>query len=332
MSEPRTDLADPETVRLSTPSGRLIAHVAPALGGELCGLQLVRGGVAHELLYRGMNFGPTDDWIGRAPILWPATGRNYPAGSEPTASTFRAFPLGWTHRGIAYPMPVHGFARNLPWRLDDSSESTVRLLLHSSLSTRAFYPFDFAISVQYELTDLGISLCHSIKAHKSNDGPMPFSIGNHITFRVPLLSESDPARTILTTSGRHILGVDATGRLNGDVTPNRYFADGHALLELEPRKVYAFTGYDDGPIATLEDLSAGLSIRLTHRPDRWPEGVHNPFVFWGDPAAGFVSLEPWVGTFNSLATGLGIIKLSPGEAFRWQLDIDVADRGEQEIR
>jgi len=332
MSGPRTDRAYPETFRLSTPSGRLIAHVAPALGGELCGLQIVRGGVAHELLYRGMNFGPTDDWIGRAPILWPATGRNYPAGSEPTASTFRAIPLGWTHRGTAYPMQVHGFARDLPWRLEDRSESTVRLLLHSSLSTRAFYPFDFEFSLLYALTNLGLSLTHTITARGSNDGPMPFSIGNHITFRVPLLPESDPARTILKTSGRRLLGVDATGRLNGDVTPNRYFSHGHALLELEPRKVYAFSAYDDGPIATLEDPSAGLTIRLTHRPDRWPESVHNPFVFWGDPAAGFVSLEPWVGTFNSLATGLGIIELPPGESFRWQLDIDVADRGERESR
>ena len=49
-----------------SPGGELQAYIAPAHGGDLAGLELRRAGRWSELLYRGLDYRPTDGWTGKA--------------------------------------------------------------------------------------------------------------------------------------------------------------------------------------------------------------------------------------------------------------------------
>ena len=116
VAGPSSDLAEqpPTFVTLAPTGGTLRAHVAPDAGGEMAGLEYVIGGKPVELLYRGMDFSPTRDWTGKAPILWPAVGSNHipvPGDAKPFA--------GWISNGQRFPMPGHGFVRDKKWRLED---------------------------------------------------------------------------------------------------------------------------------------------------------------------------------------------------------------------
>jgi len=313
----------PELVVLSTRDGGLAAYVAPARGAELVGLELVRGDQRHELLYRGRDFRPAEGWSGRAPILWPATGRNYleASGDNPNAP-------GWSHRGVRYPMSIHGFARNRPWRVNriegSADQALVSLVLTDDPETRENYPFGFRLQVDYVLAGATLAVRHTVMAASSNDSPMPFSIGNHITFRIPLAPGGEAERMTIQTPATLRLDMDAAGKPTGQVTPDDRFFTPFPLTALQPLTVYALGGYAGEPHARLVD-PAGVAVTLSHRFDRTPSGVPVLFNFWGDPAAGFFSPEPWVGKQNSLASGDGAILLAPGEQFRWTLTIRVED-------
>ena len=55
------------------------AGIAPSRGGELSSLRVRYGQELLETLYLGRDYTPRDGWTGKAPLLWPATGRNFPA-------------------------------------------------------------------------------------------------------------------------------------------------------------------------------------------------------------------------------------------------------------
>src|ERR1044071_4035618 len=69
----------PTFVVLRDQGGGLEAAVAPEHGGELSGLRVRRGDRWIELLYLARDYSPRDDWTGKAPTLWPATGSNFPS-------------------------------------------------------------------------------------------------------------------------------------------------------------------------------------------------------------------------------------------------------------
>src|SRR6266498_4070617 len=65
-----------ELVVLHDEKGGLEASICPSQGGELCSLRLRHKGAWTELLYRAADYSPAEGWRGKAPLLWPATGRS----------------------------------------------------------------------------------------------------------------------------------------------------------------------------------------------------------------------------------------------------------------
>ena len=65
------------TVCVEDSAGGLRATIVPQRGAELASLQVRHRGGWVELLHRALDFSPTDEWQGRAPLLWPAVGRNF---------------------------------------------------------------------------------------------------------------------------------------------------------------------------------------------------------------------------------------------------------------
>ena len=98
----------PEFVVLRDEKAGIEAAVAPSEGGELSGLKVRFQGRWIELLYRARDYSPTAGWRGKAPLLWPATGRNFAPGTPPDGGdeVVGSYDLD----GQRLRMPIHGFA------------------------------------------------------------------------------------------------------------------------------------------------------------------------------------------------------------------------------
>lgn len=311
------------TIRLRVPGGELQAHIAPTHGADLAGLEVFRAGRWSELLYRGMDYRRTDGWTGKAPILWPAVGRNYPGAGAPPASTGR---LGWVLRGRVYPLPLHGFARDQAWRVVRRGACAgsvyLALTLRDNDRTRSMYPFGFKLTTEYRLWRDTLYIRQAVHAGSSNAEPMPFSIGNHITLRIPLLPGEDPLQTTISTPATEQVFTDGAGRPTGRVAPVSY-ANPRLLSSFEPLTPVSLSGYPAGrEWVRLQDPS-GFAVTVAHSEDRRPAGTPVLFNLWGDPAHGYFAPEPWVGKQNSLATGDGVIALRPGDRYRWTIAVRV---------
>ena len=315
-------LERPQLVRLSVPGGRLQAYIAPAHGADLAGIELRHDGQWLELLYRGRDYRPMPGWTGKAPILWPAVGRNfpYPAGSGHPAG------LGWILHGTVYPLPIHGFARDRIWKVvrrgSCDGSAFLTLALGDDAQTRRMYPFGFTITTEYRLWRNALYIRQMVRASRSNHEPMPFSIGNHITFRIPLLPGADSGETTVSSPATEQVITDDSGRPTGQVVAASY-GKPRLLSSLRPLTPVSLAGYPPGQEwVRLEDRS-GFAVIVAHSEERQPGGTPVLFNLWGDPRHGYFATEPWVGKQNSLASGDGIIALAPGKTYRWTVEVRV---------
>jgi hypothetical protein len=279
------------------------AAIAPARGGELSGLRVRFAEEWLETLYLARDYSPRKGWTGEAPLLWPATGRNFPPDLEERRKAGEVFDEGaWEWNGQRYPMPIHGFVRDLAWELE-SAEAAVdapraRVTLEDTAETRRMYPFGFRITAEYTLAQGALEIRYDVTADADNEGAMPFSIGNHITFVTPLVPGGDAGKVVLVTpSSEELLKTDY-GVPTGETRP-RSHADGIELAALERLRAFSLTGYSGEPFVELRD-PAGLTIRMSHRASEVPNAPVILFNLWGGAAGGFFSPEPWVGLQNSL--------------------------------
>ena len=317
-----------ELIILSDADAGVEAGIAPSQGGELSSLRFRRGTDWLETLYLGRDYTPRDDWTGKAPLLWPATGRSFPPDLEERRKAGEEFNDGaWEWKGQRYPMPIHGFVRSLPWQVRSSEAgqrgARAELTFADTAATREMYPFGFELSAEYALVDGALSINYEVLADVENGDPMPFSIGNHITFVTPLVPGSDAGRVVLVTPSSEEILKTGYGIPTGEIRP-RSHAEGIELAGFERRAAVSLTGYDAGPFMELRD-PAGLTIRMSHAASEVPESPIILYNLWGDAQDGFFSPEPWVGLQNSLVSGQGLIHLDPGGRFEWTIRIEITE-------
>lgn len=311
-------------VILTDREGGVEAAVAPSKGADLSGLKVRLGDDWIETIYLARDYSPREGWTGKGPTLWPAVGRNLPPDLDERNTGGVELPRGgWDSGGVRYPMPGHGFARDFPWALVDQgandSRAYVRLALTDSPETRESYPFGFRLELEHRVVDGRVELRYRVAAAEDNERPMPFSIGNHVTFRTPLVPGADPlALELVTPSSTEILKEG--GLPTGETRP-RSHPEPIELRNFEVREAVSLTGYEGDPRLLLRD-PAGLSMRLSHTASRVPEQPVVLFNLWGDAAGGFFSPEPWVGLQNSLVLDQGLVRLEPGETFDWTVRIE----------
>lgn len=112
-------------------------------------------------------------WKRTSPVLFPVVG-------SLNKGVYR-------HGGKEYPMPQHGFARDMEFDLVQNTEDGLRFLLKSSEEMRAKYPFDFALEIGYRFDKKDESrLIVSWKVVNLDSSDMYFSIGGHPAFMCPL--------------------------------------------------------------------------------------------------------------------------------------------------
>ncbi len=328
------DAAGAELIVIRDEAGGIEAAIAPAMGGELSGLRVRHGGAWIETLQLARDYAPREGFGGKGPFLWPATGRNFPPDIEARRRAGEVFDNGaYEHGGVRRDMPIHGFARDLPWMVDETSasEDSARALLSlgDSDSTRAMYPFGFRCSVEYVVSGGTLELRYVVRAAADNAEPMFFSIGNHITFLAPLVEGSDPAAMVLTSPASLELLKTDYGIPTGE-TREAAFAEGMELGDYPPMVPTSLSGYPEGADPYIEYSDpAGLTLHMSHRASEVPEPPVILFNLWGDVRNGFFSPEPWVGLQNSLVQRQGLIYLDPDEEFSWTVRISYDSQGHQ---
>ena len=129
-------------------------------------LMSLRDALGTEYLWQG----DPRYWAERSPLLFPMVGRL--RGGKTLIG------------GREYSMGCHGFASAQEFRPVMQSSDSVTLSLRANEQTLAQYPFDFHLLASYQLADNRLSV--SLEVMNLGDVPMPFAIGGHPGFRVPL--------------------------------------------------------------------------------------------------------------------------------------------------
>lgn len=288
--------------------------VDPQHGGEVSGFSVMIDGEWRELIYRATDYSDQAGWRGKAPMLWPATGVTISeAGGR----------FSYTTGGRLYEMPMHGFARTQPWDVLASEASPdfamARLELTDTDRSRRLYPFGFSLQVEYRVDQCGLEIHYLVAADSGNRGTMPFSIGNHITFRLPLVEASPAGEAKFQTNLPEEYILDSRRVFTGRVQPSRYTGQ-HRVGELPRRRAISLGGDVGTPYVRVLDPS-GFFVKLSHRV---PDGVPAKtvlFNLWADLDEGFFSPEPWIGAQNALNSGYGLVSLPPGRAWDWRIRI-----------
>ena len=105
-------------------------------------------------------------WAGRNPILFPMVGSTWTKDYQIDGKT--------------YKMGNHGFARHSEFTVESVSEDTIVLSLSDNEETRAQYPFEFKLTVTYQLSGRKLTITYRIDNHSPR--MMPFSFGLHPAF------------------------------------------------------------------------------------------------------------------------------------------------------
>ncbi len=296
------------------------AAIAPSQGGELSSYRIQVNGQWIELLYRARDYSGGDGFQGKGPLLWPVVGGQYKLDAPPANSCVTG---PYEIAGKTYIMPCHGFARNLPWkeiqRSADRGGARVTVELRDSEATLPAYPYSFQVTATYQLSGGRLTIDYTVTSGAGNSTGMPFSIGNHIAFKLPFVEGSDPGKMTFETPSTAQLLRNAKGLLNGEEKP-RSFQVPEELGSFDANAALPLSGYRSQPYARLVDPQ-GVSVRLTQQASSTlPEPLVR-FNVYGSPARGYLCPEPFFGIQNSLGLNQGLVRLAPGESWKWRLEI-----------
>ncbi|MDG4854098.1 MULTISPECIES: aldose 1-epimerase family protein [unclassified Mesorhizobium] len=270
-------------------------------GAEVVSLRDAEG---TQLLWQA---GP--EWRRHSPVLFPIVGRL--KGDQ------------LRHRGKAYPMTQHGFARDRRFAWVEQGPSSCTLVLTDDTETRTRYPFAFRLAISYSLgpRQLGVTF----EVANTGDEVLPASVGAHPAFNWPLLPELPKEAYRLTFA-------------DDEPAPIRRLKDGLMLPTPQPTPVEGKTLalserlFDDD--AVILDRPASTSVR--YAAGRGPaiemswQGF-NELGIWSKPGgAPFLCIEPWHGVASPVdfdgefADKPGVMLIPPGAKRRLTYRITIS--------
>lgn len=292
-------MADRVTLR----SDALTASIHP-LGAELWSLRDADG---RQL----MTDADPAFWSGHAPLLFPIVGAL--AGDQ--------YRLG----DRTFAMPRHGFARRSEFALVAADKAQALFRLEASEQSRAFYPFDFRLDMEFAIE--GATLAMTATISNRGDAPMPFSFSYHPAFAWPLPYGG------AVEEHRIVFERD-------EPAPIRRLDPATGLVAPDPQpspvkgKVYAPTYADFEADALIWDelASRSLTYGVPGQPCLRIDFPDTPMLgIWQKPGARFLCIEPWAGIADPLGfTGdftdkPGVMTLAPDAQQRLRMDVTLLE-------
>lgn len=137
-----------------------------------------KGAELQSIQHKKANFdylwqGAPGYWSKHAPNLFPIVGRLNESKYQKD--------------GEFYEMNQPGFARDLVFEKGKVTEDEAVFLLHDSEETQRRYPYQFTLMIGYRLEGNRVTVTYRVENH--SDGVMPYSLGGHPAFNLPLNGE-----------------------------------------------------------------------------------------------------------------------------------------------
>ena len=281
---------------LTTISDGTLTATVDAQGAQLMSLRLNDG----EYLWQG------DEryWARRAPVLFPIVGclrDDHAVSAQGDVSLKR-----------------HGIARLYEHALVDRTDSSVTYELNATDETRTAYPFDFRLNMTYALS--ARRLIQTFKVTNTGDVDLPFTLGGHPAFNVPVPGEEGASfsdyKLVFPQAWTAVLpSIDARGLQDFSQT-HVLFRDSDTLqLSHELIDELLTIVFVDVPGNTVKLVGpAGHGVELDF------EGFGYLGVWTATSDSPFVAIEPWVGCATAhdesdvFEEKRGTITLRPGES------------------
>ena len=297
---------NPTFVNLTDATGAL-AVVAPRLGGWL--LRYARS-LAPNGLVEALHFDqavvdryPKEMWAGN-PLLFPLVSHNR---SGTRANTY-------TWAGREFPMPQHGFARRMPWKVVEQTPALVTMEITDTPDLLESYPFQFNHRLTYRLEAGRLHWRQAIE--NKGDEPMPFSTGFHPYFPVPLSSQGQRQSCYVDIPNcRRLTAQGEFDRFEAGPFPARPWSVAHDVAD-----TMFLTDLSRRDLSLVDPISR-LRVVLN-----WEESPQYRFVaLWSrGTESPFYCLEPWTALPNSFLRPAGeLIVLPPGQTFRAAMWLEV---------
>ncbi len=271
--------------------GGLSARISE-MGAEL--QSLTKNG--REYLWQGDE----NVWSGRSPILFPIVGR---LNNDE-----------YIYRDWRYLMPKHGFAMKSRFEAERVNEGKVVFTLRSG-EHQENYPFDFRLSVTYELEEDALKVTHRVE----NDGAdvMYFSLGAHPAFQCEM------GDYLLFPDDESALAHRLVGeRLMLSETATEPAIAAHRLVvtkDVFARDALIFQGLrSDGATLVRADGTPRVTVEYGNAPCL---GV------WAKPGAQYVCIEPWYGVDSKVSDTSVlrdkpyVVSLEAGHCFRFPMRV-----------
>ena len=219
--------------------------------------------------------GDPNYWSDRSPNLFPIVGRM-------TNDCYSCY-------GQRYRMELHGFAQSREFTVTKLKDDSVTMELSSDTFTKQQYPFNFTLQIEYTLKENTVNICFQIINRDSKT--MPFGIGGHPGFNVPLVEGEcfeDYRLEFVKPCQPDIIGFTEQGFSNGQdalypLQEGKYIPLRHELFD------------DDGFMlkhtcreVMLRSCISGRGVKVC-----FPQMPY--VVFWHAPKtdAPYVCIEPW---------------------------------------
>ncbi len=239
-------------------------------------------------------------WPRHAPVLFPIVGKL--KGNK------------YEFAGKSYQLGQHGFARDMKFKVAESSPSKCTLELISDDETKKLYPFAFSLRIIYELSGNELNTRYEVK--NTGDSKMLFSIGAHPGFRCPI--DADEKFQDYYIEFYHDTFLQTVLQDGLRSTTNK-------VLPLVGKKLYLSANlFDDDALVFENHQVSKISLcssksqhKITMECKDWPY-----YGIWSKKGCTeFVCLEPWYGIADRVdSTGEfpkkeGLISLEPSEKF-----------------
>ena len=288
---------------LTAENGRIHLRV-DTLGAQMMSIQTEDG---TEYLWQG----DSRYWPDRAPLLFPFIAR--------------LTDDSYYYKGKLFHMGIHGFAAQSEFSPVVTERNRLILELNSSELTLRQYPFEFCLRVMFFLENDSVRIsCHVENLSRE---VMPFGIGGHPGFRVPLEKGESFEDYRLEFSEK--CQPDRVG-----FTPQLYLSGHDAVYPLEEGKILPLKHglFDDDAVVlknmarevTLSSSVSGRSVKLSY------PGM--PYLgIWHAPKtnAPYVCIEPWSSlpsrqdVIEELSCKSDLVQLPPGRSYdtSWTIEI-----------
>lgn len=286
---------------LITLENSLLRLTVDTQGAQMMSLQ--QGG--QEYLWQG----DPKYWSDRAPTLFPFIARL-------TNNSYR-------YKGKTYHMTIHGFASQSDFAPIEQGPDYVILSLSSNIASLVVFPFDFTLDITYRLVESSVVVTYTVR-NKSRD-VMPFGIGGHPGFRVPVGDAEEFEDYCLEFS--YPCQPDRVG-----FTPAVYLSNVDARYPLEDdcRIQLKHDLFDDDAIV-LKNMCREITLKSSKHFVRvsYPQMAYLGIWHWPMTDAPYVCIEPWTSlpsrqdVVEDFACKSDLIHLLPGKTYEntWTITI-----------